>query len=264
MKNTLVVLTVAMLLGACASMESFGNMVNKPTVTYQSVALGDVSSDNIELKPTFSLLNTNNYPIPVDTVDYTLSLNGQQLFDGVTQPIGTLEANKPKEITLAVNLTGGVLKTLQRSLLKTKVINYKVAGHVKVMGIALPFEHEDTIYVPQVKLNDFKVVNASSSRIEAVAKLTIDNQNEFQLPLDNISYSIASQGRHLLSGSLVNQQISQGINKIEVPLSLATGKLVTNVFSLISSANVPLDITVSSPLFNTTSRYNLNLRELLQ
>lgn len=260
MKKLLIVATTIGLMSGCAGMEQLNNLVKTPTVNYKSMALGKVSSDSIELRPTFSLLNLNSFPVPVDTVDYKLSLNGKEMFNGVTQPIGTLNSNIAKDITLGVNLTGNVLKSLQHSLMETKEINYRVAGNIKVVGIALPFEHAATLYVPQVKVGSVKVTKANLSQLELVLKLAIDNRNDFVLPLDNINYTVASDGRDLLSGKLTNQRIQQGGNVIEVPLTLGTGKLVSSVFSLMQQPNIPLQIKINSPMFNVSQTQTINLK----
>jgi len=262
MKKLIPVLTMTMLLNACAGMSQLSDIVKKPTVSYQSITLGNVSSDSIELRPTFSLLNSNSYAIPVDTVDYTLSLNGKQVSSGVTQSIGTLNPNTPKDITLGIDVAGEVLKTLQQSLFTTKELNYKVAGSVKVMGVSLPFEHAATIFVPEVTVSDVVVTNANMSELTVRVKLAIDNRNDFLLPLDNINYTVATNGRDLVSGTLTNQQIKQGNNVLEVPLTIATSKLVTSLFSVMKNPNIPLQIKVQSPLFNVDETQIINLRSL--
>jgi len=232
-------------------------------VSYKSLALGQVNSKGIELRPTFSLLNTNAFGVPVERVDYTLSLGGKQMFSGQTTDVGTLQPNVAKEVTLGVTLQDNVLKSLQRSLFDTKAIDYKVAGHVQVMGLALPFEHAATLHVPQVSISNVKIAKASINQIEMVLSLDIDNKNDFLLPLDNINYSIATAGKLLLSGQLNNQQLKQGSNRLTLPLTIGTSKLASSIFSLIQRPNIPLDIKVNSPLFNVSQTHNLDLSSLL-
>lgn len=263
MVRLLSVIGFVLCLSACAGgIEQLNNLVKTPTVNYKSMALGQVSGENIELRPTFSLLNSNAFPMPIDTVDYQFSLNGKQMFNGMTQPIGTLNPNVAKEVTLGVNLTGNVLNSLQQSLMMTKELSYKVAGNIKVMGIALPFEHAATLYVPKVNVSDVKVASANMSQLQLVVKLAIDNPNDFLLPLENINYTIASNGRDLLSGQLTNQRIKQGANVIKVPLTIGTSKLVSSVFSLMRQPNIPLEIKLNSPLFNASQVRTINLNSL--
>jgi len=263
MLRTLGVVATLLLLNACASVGSLNNLVKTPSVNYQSLSLGKVSSEGIELRPTFNLLNTNAFGVPVDSVSYTLSLDGKPMFNGQTTSVGTLQPNVAKEVTLAINLADNVLKSLQRSLLETKAINYKVAGQVKVMGVGLPFEHAATLHVPKVSIANVRVTKAGMNQVDMVLSLDIDNKNDFSLPLDNINYAVASAGKPLLSGQLSNQQIKHGNNRLILPLSVDTSKLVSSLFQVMQRPNIPLEIKVKSPLFNVSQTHNLNLSSLL-
>jgi|GEM_PF-1547629 len=262
MKRLASLLLVLSTLSGCANITQLSDIVKKPTISYQSIALGQVSAHGIELKPTFSLLNNNSYAIPVDTVDYHFSLNGDSIVSGVTQPIGSLSPHQARDITVSINIADKALKSLQGSLFSDKAINYNVNGHVNVMGIALPFEHQATIFVPQIKLGKITMVNANMRKLDLVVNVIVENNNDFVLPLDNINYSIATAGRDLVSGQLVNQQISQGVNQLQLPISIETSKLVTSLFAVMRQPNIPLQIKIESPLFSVDKTQSINLKSL--
>ena len=258
------VLLCSALLNGCANVsQQLKQFVSPPKVTFKQAALGKISHDSIELRPTFNISNGNAFDLPIDKITYQLSFNQQQVLDGFTDDIGRISAQQSKDITLGINLSHQVLKTLKNSLLNTKKLDYAVQGQVQVMGFNIPFQHAATLYVPQVKLNSIKVVSASLSQVKLMLDLNIDNKNDFKLPLDNISYSVASGGSTLFSGTLAQQYISHGKNNIQVPLTIASSKLFKNLFSLLRNPTIPLTIAVDSPMFSFSETQNINLKSLL-
>lgn len=255
-------LAVAMVctLAACGTLQQeLQNYVKKPEVTYQSIAVGKASMDLIELTPTFNVTNPNGFPIPVDTVSYALSLNNKQMLEGETKEIGTLPANGDKDVTLAIALTKETLSSLQQLLFKDKKIDYQIQGDVTAAGIAIPFEKSATLYIPDIKVGDLKVVNASFEKLEFVLSVDIDNKNEFSLPLEDVSYSVSSKGNELFKGALKNTQIAQGSNSVEIPVSIKPNDLFSNVFSMLLNPELPLHFEITSPLFTKSYDHSLNM-----
>lgn len=263
MKKLIGSMIICTILSGCATMAKLDQLVKKPQVNFDSIGLGQVTASNIELKPKFNVTNPNSFPIPVDSIDYTLSFNEQVLVHGASDKIGTLSPNIAKPITLGINITDDVLSNLHDNLIKTNKVAYKVAGNVKVMGLSLPFEHAATLFKPQVNITNFRIEKANLNSIDVVLKLAINNPNQFTIPLDNIRYSVTAKGQDIVKGSLMNQQIEKGTNVITVPLSLASGKLVANVLALLKSPSVPLQIQVTSPMFSLSQQHTLNLSSLL-
>jgi len=99
-------------------------------------------------------------------------------------------------------------------------------------------------------------------KLDLVVNVIVENNNDFVLPLDNINYSIATAGRDLVSGQLVNQQISQGVNQLQLPISIETSKLVTSLFAAMRQPNIPLQIKIESPLFSVDKTQSINLKSL--
>jgi LEA14-like dessication related protein len=260
MIKKLLVVTILVMISACSTLQNeLKNYVKQPEVTYKSISVGKVSMDVIELNPTFNIANKNEFPIPIDVVTYELSLNNKKMLAGETKEIGTLPANNAKDVTLALDLTQETLTSLQQLLFKDKKLDYQVKGSVKAMGLAIPFEKSATLYVPEIKISDVQVINASFSQLDILLSVDVDNQNAFSLPLETLNYSVSSGGKALFKGDIKNHKIAQGKNNIQLPLSIKPNDLFTSVFGLLLSPELPLHFEINSPLFSTSYDQSLNL-----
>jgi len=258
-KKSLIV-AMMMIISACSTLQKeLKNHVKTPEVNYQSISLGKVAMDSIELNPIFNIANKNAFSLPINTINYELSLNNEKMFAGETEAIGTLPANSDKNVSLSIDLTKETLTSLQQLLFKDKKLNYQVKGNVNVMGLAIPFEKSATLYVPEIKIIDFKVVNASFTQLDIILSVAIDNQNAFSLPLENVNYSVTSNNKSLFKGELKSQNIAQGKNNIQLPLSIKPNELFNNVFALLLTPELPLHVEINTPLFNKSYDHSLNL-----
>ena len=245
---------------ACTTLQhELKNYLNKPVVTYQSISIGKLAIDGIELNPTFNVNNKNTFPIPINEATYELFLNGDKALAGSTTSIGTLPANQDKDVTLSLNLTQESLISLQHILLRDKQINYQIKGDVNAMGLTLPFEKSDTLYVPDLDVVDMQVINASFTQLDIILKLNVTNTNSFNLPLENIHYSVTSNHNILFNGDIKNQNIKKGENTIELPLTIKPNKLFSNIFALLNNPVLPLHFEINTPLFNKSYDHTLNL-----
>lgn len=248
------------LLSACASMQNLlKGSVKQPTVSYKSIALGKVSQQQIELKPTLSINNPNGFSVPIDSLDYAMNINGKNMVNGKTDKVGTLPAGQSKDVTVGIALSKQTLKAFQDILFKEDKINYSIKGVAKVMGFSVPYQHSDTIVKPKISFADIKVGKASFSKLGMNLLLNIENPNSFSIPLDSLNYQIFSGAKSLLSGNLKGQQIKPGKNQISLPLSLRPSDFFSNVFSMMQNPNMPIGVKFNSPLFKYSGKQTLNI-----
>jgi len=260
MMKKAVVIALVFLVSACASLqEEIKDYIKQPEVSYKSIAVGEVSMDRIELTPTFNVANPNNFPIPVDSVSYELSLNNQKMVEGQSTEIGALPASGDKDVTLSIDLTQETLSALQQLLFKDKKLDYQIKGSVAAMSIPIPFEESGTLYVPDIKVRDLKVANASFEKLDFLLSVDIENKNDFSLPLEDVSYAVSSKGKALFDGALKTTQIAQGSNNIEIPVSIKPSELFGSMFSLLLTPELPLHFEITTPLFSESYDHTLNL-----
>jgi LEA14-like dessication related protein len=260
MIKKLLVITMVVIISACSTLQKeLSNYVKEPEVTYKSIAVGKMSMQAIELIPTFNVANKNNFSLPINAISYELLLNNKQMLAGESDDIGTLSANGEKDVSLSLDLTQETLTSLQQLLFKDKKLDYQIKGDVKAMGVTIPFEKSATLYVPQVKINDLQVNSATFNELDIVLSVDIDNQNDFSLPLEDVNYSVSSQGKMLFKGGLESQRIAQGKNTINLPLKLKPSDLFSNIFTLLLSPELPLKFEITTPMFSKSYEQSLNL-----
>jgi len=256
---------LAISLTACAALEGLmKDNIKEPEVTYKDISIGELSSEKIQLKPTFDIANKNAFTIPVDNIKYELVFNDKTMLNGETDKVGDLPANKSKEVTLALDLTKDTLLSIKEVLFKDGKIDYVVKGEVAVMGFTFPFEHAATIFKPSAKLGKLEVKKSSFKQIDMVVNVAVNNQNNFALPLDMLSYGVSSGKNKLFSGSLKDQVIKHGDNNIQIPVTVKPNELFSSVFALLKNPELPLDFNFSSGVFDSSMSQNLDLSKLIK
>ena len=245
---------------ACTTFQhQFKNYLNKPEVSYKSVSIKKLAIDAIEFNSTFNIINKNAFSIPINEANYDLFLNNNKVLSSTTDFLGTLPANQDKNITFPLSLTQGTLISLQHILLRDKQINYRIKGNVNALGLSIPFEQSNTLYAPHLSILDMEVIRANFTQLDIILKLKVTNSNNFDLPLENIHYSVSSNHNILFSDDIKNKNILKGNNIIQLPLSIKPNRLFPNLFALLNNPILPLHIEINTLLFNQSYDHTLNL-----
>lgn len=264
MFKKLMVVILAITASACSTMQGLvKDNIKQPEVTYKNISIGDLTSEKIQLKPTFSIANKNSYSIPVDNLTYELSFNQKTMLKGETDQVGSLPANQSKDVTLGLDLTKDTLLSVKDVLLTDGKIDYVIKGEVEVMGFKFPFEKASTIYKPTASLGDFEIKESSFKKVDMVVNLTVNNQNDFTLPLDMLSYTVSTGTKQLATGDLKNQKIQQGTNNIQIPLSINLGQMFSSMFSLLQNPELPLRFNFNAGGFENSVEQTLDLKSVL-
>lgn len=258
-KPSLLLITVALITSCTTLQQGMNEFIKKPTVNYKSIAVSKVAIDGIELNPTFNILNNNAFPLPINNIDYAFSLNNKTMLSGETDSIGTLPSNTNKDVTLSLKLTQETLASLQQLLFKNKKLDYQIKGNLSAMGLTIPFNKSDTLFIPEINVTGVEVIDANFTQLNFVLNVDIENKNDFTLPLEAINYSVSSKGSKLFDGKITSQKIVKGKSKIQLPLSIKPNLLFTNSVSLLMNPTLPLHFEVNSPLFTESYDHSLNI-----
>ena len=264
MFKKIIVIALAMTATACATMQGLvKDNLKEPEVTYKNITMGELTREKIQLKPTFSIANKNGYAIPVDNLKYELSFNQKTMLKGETDQVGSLPANQSKDVTLGLDLTKESLLSVKDILMKEGQIDYVIKGEVEVMGFKFPFEKASTLYKPTVRLGKLEVKSASFKQVEMAVNLTVNNKNDFTLPLDMLSYTVSTGTQQLVAGDLKDQKIQQGSNDIQIPLSVNLGQMFSSMFSLLQDPKLPLTFNFNAGGFENSVEQTLDLKSVL-
>jgi LEA14-like dessication related protein len=263
MFKRIMLLVLAMTVTACANLQQLmKENIKEPEVAYKSISVGQLTSDKIELKPTFSITNKNSYTIPVDSLKYELSFNQKTMMKGETDKIGDLPSSQSKDVTLGIDLTKDTLLSVKDILLKDGEIDYVIKGEVEVMGFRFPFEKSSTLYKPSISIGKLEIKKSSFKQIEMMLNLTVENKNDFTLPLDMLSYTVSSGAMQLVTGDLKDQQIQQGVNQLKIPLTIGLSQLFSSIFSLMQNPELPLSFNFNAGGFEKSVEQTLDLKSL--
>jgi LEA14-like dessication related protein len=263
MIKKIILLVLAITVSACSTLQNLmKESIKELDITYKNLSIGQLTRDKIELKPTFSIANKNGFTIPIDQLKYELSFNQKMMIKGETDKLGDLPANQSTDVTLGIDLTEDTLASIKDVLFKEGKIDYVIKGEVEVLGFNFPFEKASTLFKPKVSLGKLTIKKAGFKQVDIVVNLTVGNQNDFTLPLDLLSYSVSSGANQLVSGSLKNQSIKQGVNSLQIPLSINPSRLFSSIFSLLQDPKLPLSFNVSSGAFEHSLQQTLNLESL--
>lgn len=265
MFRTLCVVMVLLFLNACAAVKPvLGPDFKEPEISYQSIALGEVSLSMVQLKPTLAINNLNAFPIPVDQIEYQLLVNDKQLLKGSNESIGELPAKKSKNVTFQIDLNGESLEAARGVLYKADRFDYVIQGKVKALGMSFPFSRSSSLSKPKIAFGGFKINSASFGKISMALTLDVENNNDFSIPLSDLSYKISSKKQLLMSGNLKDESIKQGKNTFQIPLVFKPNELFSSVLSLLANPKMPLTLDIKSSLFSYSTEQSLDIQQLLQ
>lgn len=263
MLKKIILLALALVITACANVQQLmKDNLQQPEVAYKNISIGQLTTDKVELKPTFSITNKNKYSIPIDRLKYELSFNQKTMIKGKTDKIGNLPANRSKDVTLAIDLTKDTLLSVKDILLKEGKIDYVIKGEVEVMGMKFPFEKASTLYKPTVSLGKLEIKKANFKQVEMVVNLNVNNNNDFNLPLDMLNYTVSTGAKQLAVGNLKDQKIKQGLNQIQIPLTVNLSTLFSSVFSLMQNPQLPLTFNINAGGFEKSVEQTLDLKSM--
>ena len=93
--HTGLLLTAACTMVGCASFDA-------PTLTVSSVVLADRSDEAVVLDVTLDAVNTNAVELPLETIEYTVFVNGGVVFEGTRSAEATLRREGTQQIVLPV------------------------------------------------------------------------------------------------------------------------------------------------------------------
>ncbi len=130
------ILLLAAVVNGCATLE---NVVDPPSVSLKSVQLTNIGLKSQTFVLGFDVVNPNPIPLPVASIQYGVSLDGQRFASGETDGAFTIPANGDSDFSISVSLdlmrTAPTLFWLVRDA-RERDIPYQLDGH---LGVDLPF-----------------------------------------------------------------------------------------------------------------------------
>jgi LEA14-like dessication related protein len=138
LKKMMVVLVMVLMMNACSN--GIKGVAEPPKVSVYSVRMANMSLTEGNLLVALRVTNPNSYALPLNGLDYKLSLNGINIADGEKVKNFTIDANQDRIIEIPVKFS---LLTLLRTIpgiVKTGRFTYDLSGNAHFPIINLPFQ----------------------------------------------------------------------------------------------------------------------------
>jgi len=138
LKKMIAVLVVALVMSACSN--GIKGVAEPPTVSVYGVKIANMSLSEGNLLVALRITNPNSYALPLNGLDYKLSLNGVSIADGEKTKNFTIDAKQDRIIEIPVKFS---LLTLLRTIpgiVKTGQFTYDLSGNAHFPIINLPFQ----------------------------------------------------------------------------------------------------------------------------
>ena len=246
------VLMMTVLAGCDTIQKAWDDASFKPEAQVTGAQLSELGFDSSTLMFDVDVKNPYSFQLPISGLTYALESNGSIFANGETGFEDSIPAQGRKTLGLPVTLGyAETLKTL-KSLKPGEVFPYNanMALKFKVAGedLTLPLHHSGSIPIPQIPKVEVSGINwekLSLSEANAVAKLKIENLNQFAATLDKLSYDLNLGSVSLAAGEL-RQAVALEPGKtaeLEIPISVSPIKLGTAAFNMLrgDSASYSID-----------------------
>lgn len=131
--------SIVLFLQACAGVP---NVAEPPKITIQHVQLQDISLTEGTALVTLNVLNPNSFPLPLQGIEYGLTLNGRQVARGEREQGIMLRAQEQAPVTLPIKLDFVELVRLAPEVVRSRGVNYDLSGAVRLPLIKVPFRRQ--------------------------------------------------------------------------------------------------------------------------
>ncbi len=269
----LIFLTLSLI--SCAELVKRADTI-KPTAKITGTRLANITFEQVDLVFDLEVENKNPVTLKLSGLDYELKVENQSLVSGTTTQAIKVKANSTSSVQLPITLKFNDLKNLPGELWDKDIINYQLLSkfnvNLPVIGnYAIPVEKKGELPVPkipEISIRDVNVKNISFLSAELVARITVNNPNNFDMAVSNLIYqlninqqnwgqgkinntiNIPKKGRAIFEIPLKLNLLSAGksaydivVNKKPVEYHLKGNATVNSSLKLLKEYDMPLDIS---------------------
>ena len=146
LKKLSALFTAAVLTTACSGVPG---VVEQPKVSIQNIALQDISLTQGTAVVTLNIANPNAFPIPLQGIQYGLTLNGRQVASGDQNQSVSIGARQEVPVNIPIKLDFMQLMQLAPEAMRSRSLQYNLNGAVKLPFISVPFTRQGGVGVKQ-------------------------------------------------------------------------------------------------------------------
>ncbi|HYV47330.1 MAG TPA: LEA type 2 family protein [Myxococcaceae bacterium] len=238
----LAVVTLAVSGSSCAAIQALlTGSVKKPTLTFKSASLANVSLGDATINLNYRLDNPNPFGLSLATVQYELLVEGHQVVAGQPPNGLTIPASGSADVVLPANVKFAEVAPVLETFLTKDEAAYTAKGAFGVetpIGIiTLPIEHSGTFPVPKlptVELQPPQLAEVTLTSATLQLPLVVTNRNAFPIPISGVSGAVSVGGSRV--GTVSSPDIGaigpQSTVPVMLPVRLDFAQAATAVMAL--------------------------------
>ncbi|GEM_PF-1568318 len=272
----------------------------KPTMTYKTMHLKNVSFKGMNMDFEFLLNNPNAVGVTLSSLRYKLDIDGSTLLQGTSSRSIRVEANgsSPVRLPLGVEFRKFV-KSMMAFFQKRDYVPYAIAVEfgieTPIGNITIPLSHKANVPVPKLPeialsrvdvrvVKETKTIPIIGTKFQIPTGAQIDialnmrQKGKFPVNLRGLNYNVTMGGTSLMKASTRPGNLKVGgAQLVKIPIRLGQRQAITLIRSIVNkkfdlALNGALDLgAFKLPLkfdANSTKKLNLpatgNLSTLLQ
>lgn len=138
LKTILSLLFIGLIMSACSN--GIKGVAEPPKISVYGVRMADMSLSEGNLLVALRVSNPNSYALPLNGLDYKLSLNGIEIADGKKTKNFTIDAKQDRIIEIPVTFSLLTLLRTIPAIVKTGQFTYDLSGNAHFPVLNLPFQ----------------------------------------------------------------------------------------------------------------------------
>jgi len=178
----------------CQSLEHF---FQKPTVTFNTIKIKDMTIQDATAVFYFDVSNPNPVGGTLSSLNYDLDVNKKSIASGTANKGLQVPAEGTKTIELPVSINYFDIIDSVSDLIKKKEITYDLDGAFNFMGFNLPYHTSGKFTLPELPGIIVKKINMNTFSWAGAALdivLELENNNSFGVNLNGLEYNISMGG----------------------------------------------------------------------
>jgi LEA14-like dessication related protein len=267
-------------LTSCAELTKHVDTI-KPSAKITGSHLTNINFEQVDLIFDLAVENKNPVSLKLAGVEYDLKIENQSLVSGTTAQAIKIAAHSTSQVQLPITLKFKDLNNLPGELWNKDKIAYQLQSILNIDlpligNYAIPVSTKGELPVPKIpdiKFKGLSVKNISFTSAELVARIEVNNPNDFDMGVRNLNYqlninqenwgqgkitkniNIPRKGKGTIDFPLELNFLQAGrsaydivVNKKPVAYQLKGNAMINTTLELLKNYNMPLDISGTTSL----------------
>jgi LEA14-like dessication related protein len=239
----LLVCTVA--LSGCATLKE---LIQKPTVAFESVTFQDMSLFDGTLVFSFKVTNPNPIGINLDKIGYDLKIGDKDLVKGTIDKGLSLKARGTETVELPISINYLDFFKSITDFINSDKIKYDLSGFFQIAMLSIPYQAKGSLdipKIPEISLKNIQVKNISFTGASLLMTLEIDNNNPFAVAIKSLNYGINLGGAKFANGATTKPTdiTKNGKSTVEIPVYVDFLKLGRSAYKLLTKSSTGYELT---------------------